>query len=165
LEANRRASWRRHVDSRLDAMATAVRRGAGRESSGCVSGAGRRRGATGRRRRSTAPGGGAGEADLQRGGELQRGRRWNRPAAAKSCSGGAGGGDGGRGRRRRGEISARWAFARVRRVTARCSRRLTFGAPDSANARAPQKICSAAADTAPAGGPIPPSRAVYWRFL
>jgi hypothetical protein len=64
-----------------------------------------------------------------------------------------------------GKISARWAFARVQRVATRCSRRFTFGAPDSANARAPQKICSAAVDTAPAEGPIPSSRAVYWRFF
>jgi hypothetical protein len=86
LQSNRRASWQRHVDSRLDAMATAARRGAGRSTSS-VSGDGARR-----RRGATAPGGGAGEADLRRGSELQHGPWRNRAAAAKSCSGGAGGG-------------------------------------------------------------------------
>jgi hypothetical protein len=179
LRANRRASWWRHVDSRLDAMATAARRGLGRrgggaERAGGVSGDGARRwrGATaggtarsdgaGRRRGTRVPGGGAGEADLQRGGGLENARRRNRPAAAKFCGGGSGG-NGGRGRG--GKISARWAFARVRRDGARGSRRLTFGAPDRANARAPQKNFSAVEDTVPAGGLISSPRTVYWRFF
>jgi hypothetical protein len=58
-------------------MATVVRREAGRESGGGVSGDGVRP-----RRGATAPGGGAGELDLRRGGELQRGRRRRNLAAA-----------------------------------------------------------------------------------
>jgi hypothetical protein len=125
--------------------------------------AGRRAGGVSRRRRgATAPGGGAGESDLWRGGELQQDSRRNRPAAAETCDGDAGG----KWRARaRGKISACCVFVRVRRDTARCSRRLTFGALNRANNRAPKKNCSVAADTAPVGGPIPSPRTVYRRFF
>jgi hypothetical protein len=95
---------------------------------------------TRRRRGATTPGEGTGESDLRRGGELQQGWRRNRSAAAESCGGGAGG----KWRARAwGGISARCVFVRVRRDTARCSRRLTFGAPDRANSRArPKKIAA-----------------------
>jgi hypothetical protein len=84
--------------------------------------AGRRRGrvwSTARRRATTGL-----AAELIGGGGIMRRRR------------------GGKWRARAwGGISARCVFVRVRRDTARCSRRLTFGAPDRANSRArPKKI-------------------------
>jgi hypothetical protein len=128
LRANRRASWLHHVDSRLDDIAAAAR-GLERRRQGeapvTVRGDG-----VGRRRR-------VGIAGRRRGGELQRGRRRNRPATAESCGGGTGE-NGGRG----GGKFQRCVFARVHRDAARCSRRVTFGAPDSANSRTPQKFAA-----------------------
>jgi hypothetical protein len=133
LRANRRASWWRHVDSRLDDMATVARRRRG-ETPAASRGDGARR-----RRREEARARliyGAEASYSRAGGEIVRRRR--------------------RGKwRARGGNFSRCVFARVHRDVARCSRRLTFGAPDSVNTRAPQKICSAAADTAAAGGRAP----------
>jgi hypothetical protein len=68
LEANRRASWRCHVDSRLDAIAMEARRGAERSTGGAERPGEKHRRRLGQRRGARAPGGGAGEADLRRGG-------------------------------------------------------------------------------------------------
>jgi hypothetical protein len=59
------------------------------------------------------------------GGGIDR-RRWNRAAAARWENGGRG----------HGGIFSRYVFTRVRRDVARCSRRVTFGAPDSLKRRA-----------------------------
>jgi hypothetical protein len=100
LRANRRASWRRHVDSRLADMATATR-GDGRWWREATAwGYGRRCEATGQRREATVWGDGAGRRRQEEararliydaavshstaGGGTDR-RRW------ESCGGGAGG--------------------------------------------------------------------------
>jgi hypothetical protein len=68
------------------------------------------------------PAGGAGEADLRRGDELQWGRWRNLAVAAESYGGGAVGKW-----RARGGNFRRCVFAWVPRDAALCSRRVTFG--------------------------------------
>jgi hypothetical protein len=169
LRANRRASWLRHIDSRLDDddMATTAQ---GMER--------RRRGGGGEKRRPCARRWRRRRVDTARRSgrncrEELRARRIYGAAASYSGAGGeidrqrwkrAGSGAVGKWRARE-EIFSRCVFVRVRRDAVRCSRRVTFGAPDSAKHRAHQKNCSAAANSAPAGGPIPSPRAVYWRVF
>jgi hypothetical protein len=138
LRANWRASWLRHVDSRLDDMDAAQARryklrGGGEvpseASALCPSVAAADRYSAAERPK--LPGGGAGEAHMRCGGELERGR-WRNHAAAQVGKWRA---------RARGEISS-------------CCRRVTYGAPDSAKNHAHQYFCSATAGSAPAGGPI-----------
>jgi hypothetical protein len=155
LRANRRASWRRHVDSRLDDMATAARRRRGEAPAASRGdGAGRRRWEEARARLIY----GAAASYSTAGGGIDR-RRRNHAAAARGVKWRARAGRGG------GGDFSRCVFARVRKDAARCSRHLTFDASDSANTHAPQKICSATTDTVPAGGPFPSPRAVYLQIF